>query len=134
LRLALIGSEDDIKKKMSAQKPNVEAGVWIEQMTTIANLQNPGMGGYGDGQAPPAGNTPDQSQDNSITLIFRAVNLTSVDPSASSEIAYAVESQLKACPIFDPKATQLSGQMSPDDSNGTFTFGMTVTLLNPLKL
>jgi cell division ATPase FtsA len=134
LRLALIGSEDDIKKKMSAQKPNVEAGVWIEQMTTIANLQNPGMGGYGGGQTPPPGGAPDQSQDNSITLIFRAVNLTSVDPSASSEIAYAVESQLKACPIFDPKATQLSGQMSPDDSNGTFTFGMTVTLLNPLKL
>jgi type IV pilus assembly protein PilM len=130
LRLVLIQSEDDIKKKLSAQKPNVEAGVWIEQMTTLANLQN--TVAPGDNPNPAANGAPDRNR--SITLICRAVNLTSIDPSANSEIAYAVENQLKSCPVFDPKATQLSGQIMPDDSNGTFTFGITVALQNPLKL
>src|SRR5450432_2366878 len=86
-RLVLIHSEDDIKKKLSAQKPNVEAGVWIEQMTTLANLQN--TGAAADNPNPAASGVPDQN--SSITLSCRAVNLTSVDPSANSEIAYAVE-------------------------------------------
>ncbi len=40
LRRVMIRSENDIKKKLSAQKPGVEAGIWIEQMTTMANLQS----------------------------------------------------------------------------------------------
>ena len=167
LRGALIRSEDDIKKKLSAQKPGVEAGIWIEQLTSAANLgaastdvlntPPPGMpGGYGmppgmerppgypGGGPPPQAPTPDVGSqpatagqggtNNVITIVCRAVNLTSVDPSANSEIAYAVENELKACPIFDPKTTQLTGQITPDDSNGTFTFGITVSLLNPLQL
>jgi type IV pilus assembly protein PilM len=127
LRATLISSEDEVKKKLSAQKPGVEVGIWIEQMTTMANM----------GAASPGGNNgtpPEGAPGQVITLVCRAVNLTGVDPSANSEIAFAVESQLKACPVFDPKATQLSGQITPDDSNGTFTFGLTATLLNPLKL
>ena len=38
LRAALIRSEDDIKKKLSAQRPGVEAGIWIETLTTAPNL------------------------------------------------------------------------------------------------
>ena len=33
MKQVLIRSEDDIKKKLSAQKPGVEAGVWIEGLT-----------------------------------------------------------------------------------------------------
>jgi hypothetical protein len=134
LRLALIRSEGEIKKKLSAQKPNVEAGIWIDQMTTMGNLQTSGMAsGYPGNPNPAPVTDQNQNQIGSITLICRAVNLSSVDPSANSEIAYAVESELKACPVFDPKGTQLSGQITPDDSNGTFTFGIAVALLNPLK-
>jgi type IV pilus assembly protein PilM len=129
LRATLISSEDEVKKKLSVQKPGVEAGIWIEQMTTMANL---GAAAPDANNGTPPGGVVDQN--HAITLVCRAVNLTSVDPSANSEIAFAVESQLKACPIFDPKTTQLSGQITPDDSNGTFTFSLTVTLLNPLKL
>src|SRR5271155_1185764 len=43
LRAAFIRSEDDIKKKLSAQKPNVEVGIWIEQMTTLPELQGAGV-------------------------------------------------------------------------------------------
>jgi type IV pilus assembly protein PilM len=133
LRGALINSEDDAKKKLSAQKPGVEAGIWIEQMTTLAGLGNPGGQPAGNPQANATpGATPDPGA--TITLICRAVDLTGVDSAANGEIAYAVENQLKACPIFDPKATQLAGQTSPVDANGTFTFGVNVTLLNPLKL
>ena len=38
MREALIRSEADIKKKLSAQRPGVEAGVWIEQFTSAPNL------------------------------------------------------------------------------------------------
>jgi type IV pilus assembly protein PilM len=155
LRSALIGSEDEVKKKLSAQKPGVEAGIWIEQMLTLsgvvgqvntAPVRNANYNPY----AQPGGNyshaaqpvtdaaavTPAAAPDPgaTITLTCRAVDLTSVDSAADGEIAYAVENQLKACPIFDPKTTQLAGQTSAADANGTFTFGVTVVLLNPLKL
>jgi len=136
LRGALIRSENNIKAKLSAQKPGVEAGVWIEQLTSAGSLGSMSAGGP-DAAANAAtdANGAAHAGDNSvITIVCRAVNLTSVDPSANSEIAYAVETELKACPVFDPKTTQLTGQMTQDDSTGTFTFGVTVTLLNPLQL
>src|ERR1039458_2481552 len=48
MRRALIRSEDDVRKKLSAQKPGVEVGIWIEQITpsdaaTGANAA-PGIG------------------------------------------------------------------------------------------
>jgi type IV pilus assembly protein PilM len=138
LRGVLIGSEDETKKKLSAQKPNVESGIWIEQLTTDPSLQ----GGTGVASTPPvdqsANPNPDQAAPANmsapVSIVCRAVNLSAIDPSANSEIAYAVESALKACPIFDPKTTQLTGQITPDDSNGTFTFGISLILQNPLKL
>ena len=75
-------------------------------------------------------------QTNSISLVCRAVDLTkdSGDASANSETAFEVESQLRASPLFDSKATQLTGQIVPDDSTGTFTFGVTIMPSNPLRL
>jgi type IV pilus assembly protein PilM len=155
LRGALISSEDEVKKKLSAQKPGVEAGIWIEQMLTLSGVGqvSTAVRSAANPYAQPGGNyvtrgtpqpapdataaatpaaTPDPSA--TLTLTCRAVDLTSVDSAANGEIAYAVENQLKACPIFDPKTTQLAGQTSAADPNGTFTFGVTVVLLNPLKL
>jgi type IV pilus assembly protein PilM len=134
LRGALIRSEDDVKKKMSAQKPGVEAGIWIEQLITINGPGAMGANPMAPPPPPPSENgTP--AEGTPVSLVCRAVSLTSIDPSANSEIAYAVENQLKNCPVFDPKTTQLStGQMNSDDANGTFSFGVTVTLVNPLKL
>lgn len=70
---------------------------------------------------------------NYITLLCRAVNLTSVDPSANTEIAYAVENEIKKSPLVDAKTTQLTGQITSDDSNGTFTFTVNVVPAKPLK-
>src|ERR1035441_10201412 len=138
----------------------VEVGIWIEQITpsdaaTGANAA-PGIGmppvndsrmdprymrGRGEAPPPPPPPTPDQaaqtaagSSTNSITLVCRAVSLTSVDSSANTSIAYAVENEIKNSPLVDPKATQLSPNISPDDPvTGTFTFTVNVTLNNPMK-
>ena len=127
LRGALIRSEDDIKKKYSPQKPGLEAGIWIEQMVTMGSAPI---------SIPDNGGTPTTVTDQAgeITLICRAVDLSGVDAAANSEIAYAVENELKTVSVFDPKTVQLSSQISSVDVNNTFTFGITVSLQNPLKL
>jgi type IV pilus assembly protein PilM len=148
LRMALMRSEDDLRKKFSGQKPGVEMGVWIEQIIPasggdVASAQQamPTVRGTYPGQPPP----PDQSAQpgqpaantNSLLLICRAVSLKLlVDQSANNkDIAYAVRDQIANSPMVDPdaKATQLVGEISPDDANGTFTFTVNVAPLNPLK-
>ena len=177
MRLALIRSEDDLRKKFSAQKPGLEVGVWIEQIsnpnaTMVApdagaapamgvrpgmlppgmlppGMMPPGMmppggvpGGL-PGGAPPADQSGQAGQvgnTNSITLLCRAVSLRQLmDASANvnnKDIAYIVRDQIANSPMVDPdlKATQLVGDISADDANGTFTFTVTVTPSNPLKL
>jgi type IV pilus assembly protein PilM len=180
MRRALIRSEDDVRKKLSAQKSGIEAGIWIEQLTSAPNLGTasagtaaaqmpPGYGAYGAqpgmpgipvgrSEFPPGARPPGlpempgmpgmppaaaaqpvpagQANTNSaIIFICRAVDLTKIsgDPSANSEIAYAVENEIKNSPLVDPKATQLAGQITPDEANGTFTFTVNVTPLNPLN-
>jgi hypothetical protein len=135
-RMALIRAENDVVKKLSAEKPGVEAGIWIEQMTTIPTglgmagipgQMPPGMPGM-----PPGGMAMGTTQTtNSITLVCRAVSLQDVDPSANSDMAYAVQNELQASKYFDPKGTALAGNISPDDANRTFTFGVNLALTNP---
>ena len=149
LRNALLRSEADTEKKLSPEKPGVEAGIWIEQLSSDASL---GTESAGNNYAPPMGMVPggrmpgmpaapeasgsaQPANGSVISIVCRAVNLTSVDPSANSEIAYAVENELKSSTnYFKPEGTQLTGQITPDDTGVTFSFGVTVTLQNPLKL
>ena len=159
IRSALIRAEADIQKKLSAQKPGVQAGIWVEKITAStdlgANAGPPGVpqwtpenrGAYrGEGGVPirsdmgnPMGNpmsTPaanqTESATNDITLLCRAVSLTIVDPSANPQIAYAVGDEIKNSPVVEPKTTQVIGQISGDDANGTFTFTVNVTPLKTL--
>jgi cell division ATPase FtsA len=139
MRNALIRSEVDEKAKLSSKRAGVNVGIWIENMTSSANLgansgggapppYAPGMPNQYPAAAPVAGqpNTAGGTT-NAITLLCRAVNLTSVDPSANSEIAYTVQNEIKNSPLVDPKTTQVVGQITPDDANGTFTFTVSVT-------
>jgi hypothetical protein len=98
-------------------------------MTTMPELQ--GAAANASAPNPAAGGPPDNAMP--VTLVCRAVDLSAIDPSANSGIAYAVESELKACPLFDQK-TQLASQTSQVEANGTFTFGVKLVLQNPLKL
>ena len=119
----------------------MQAGIWIEQMTTAPSAgggspppSNPGNP-RNHGEAPAATAAPGQTgQGTSITLICRAVSLSNVDPSANTGIAYTLQKELQASPYFDPKATQLSGEISVDEASGTFTFGISAVLKKPLKL
>jgi len=154
LRRVLLVSEEDVRKKLAAQKPNVDVGIWIESMITDPNLGSasaapaggggpsmftPGMGrGRGMMTAPTPPPPPDAggaaAGASTIQLVCRSVNLSSVDPSANTAIAFEVQSQLQSSPMFDPKGTLLSPTITTDDTTGTFTFGITVALQNPLKL
>jgi type IV pilus assembly protein PilM len=140
LRRTLIRSEDEIVKKYAAQyaalhpaqKQGMEAGIWIEQMMvgTAAPVAptTPASGGT------PATPSSPTDPNNTIMLVCRAVDLSGIDTSANNEIVYAVERELKNAPVFDPKTVQPSAQISPVDANGTFTFSITVSPQNPLKL
>src|SRR5580698_5541365 len=63
LRGALIRSEDDLRKKFSAQKPGVDVGVWIEQMIPANAI----IGGVAPGQLQPPGTPPMQQQQPNAT-------------------------------------------------------------------
>ena len=86
-----------------------------------------------DGTVAPAA-AAGASTNSTITLHFRGVALTHVSSSANTDIAYAVENELKASPLFEAKDTQLSPQINVDETTGTFTFGVTLALKRPLKL
>jgi hypothetical protein len=148
LRQVLIRSEDELVKKYAqqyvsqhpAQRQGMQAGIWIEQMTmgTAANAY-PGYAnsyaanaGANNGTQTATGGALDQT--NAITLVFRAVDLSPVDTGANNEIVYAVQRELKTAPLFNPNTVQPSAQISPVDLNGTFTFIITVTPQNVLKL
>ena len=132
LRRALIRSEEEVRKKYSAQKPGLEAGIWIEQMRMGSAMAPASAAPAAGGDTAAAQPAPAQS--GAITLICRAVDLTQMDPTAdNTEIVYAVVRELKASPVFDPKTVQSAEQISPVEANGTFTFTITVTPQNPLK-
>lgn len=155
MRRALIRSEEAVKKKLSVQRPNLDVGIWIEQMNSAPKLAAsapvpggmPGMGMPGmpgmpgmempppmDPNAAPAPGQPPPGQDNMILLVCRAVSLASVDPSANNAVAFAVEAEIKASPLVDPKATQLVDQVTPDEATGTIMFKVNVMPRKPLKL
>jgi hypothetical protein len=124
----------------------VQAGIWIEQMSLTptaggegASTSNPGETqsrhrGAMQSSAAATPGQPNQTGVITLTLVCRAVSLSSVDPSANSDIAYTLQNELQASPYFDPKTTQLSGEIKADDASGTFTFGISVALKKPLNL
>ena len=71
-----------------------------------------------------------------ITLKCRGLNLKKYDPSANDKLAYAVQEELQASPMFDSKETKLSGDIEQVDATNsvTFNFGVTLKLKHPMKL
>jgi len=156
MRQALLRSEEVARKKLAPQKPGVEAGIWIEQMianptlgTTSAASPSPVMTQPARGRGmmrgtpvevpgnaaamPPGQPESTTVTNNTITLVCRAVSLASVESSANKSIAFDVLKEIQNSPLVDTQPTQLSGDISPDDANGTFTFTVNVMLRNPLN-
>ena len=69
-----------------------------------------------------------------MTVTFRAVSLTSVQPEANKKMAFAVLTELQNSPLFDHDQTQFVGTISADEPPGTFTFPVTLAIKRPLKL
>ena len=136
LRSVLTRTEAATKKKLG-----MDAGVWIEQMTAMTPSVAPASGAVPTvsqpGQAPaapaPGAGVVESTNAPPINLTVRAISLGQISPSANIDIAYALESELKASPLVDPDATQLSPEIRMDDASGTFTFGVTLVLKQPLK-
>jgi type IV pilus assembly protein PilM len=148
LRRVFIRAENDVQQKRSAQRGGVQAGIWIEQFITMrTSLSTPNVPGRpgmqvglpSDNELAGGAMNPTQNQSSStkpgaISVVCRAVSLSKVDPAANSDIAYTLENELQASSLFDPKTTQLTGQINPEDASGTFTFGVSAVLSNPLNL
>lgn len=160
-RQALIRAEDSSTKKLNSDTgvwierlvsaspatplapPGTVGGIPPRYETLVgANPGNPYpvteadmAGGQAQAQpTAPADGTPPVAPEATITLFCRGVNLSQISPSANIDVAFAVESELKASPLLDPAATKLRGEIMVDDPSGTFAFAVTVVLKKPLKL
>ena len=71
---------------------------------------------------------------STIDITVRAVNLSGFRPNANSELAYDLERELKASPLFDESETLLSGSLDVVDENSpSFSFPVKVTLRRSIK-
>ncbi len=148
------------------QVMGVENGVWIESFTSATPgltaapvaeeepTQSPYqmnvemMKRYGlipRGAAPSEGGTtaaakpatPASTNEIAIvTLKCRGLNLKKYSPTANDELAFAVQKELQASPMFDSKETKLSGDIEQVEAANsvTFSFGVTLKMKHPLKL
>ena len=140
MRLALIRSEAGVKKKLAAQNPRIEPGIWIEQMISSGSLAGgaavmsggPNMPPDNGGQPQPAPAGDAGANTNLITLVCRAVDLTKngADASANIDMAHAVESEIKNSPMVVGAVTSLVGSIVSDDASGTVTFQVNVAPTN----
>src|SRR6185369_11812330 len=138
LRGALMRAEEEVRQKYEKQMPGIQAGIWIEQFAigsvTIANPAAPA--GADPNETPPPQQQTSASP-NVITMVCRAMDLSTalqtIDPAADNEIVFAVERQIKATPVFDPKSVQTSAQISSVDAKGTYTFTVTLSPQVPFK-
>jgi len=138
-----------VEKKCKEDKLHADAGVWIETMTVAypaatdpqSNPANPaepppgGEGGLPPGMPPPAAGAPVvPGEISAIAVTCRAVSLTAVSPSANTDIAFMALTELQNNPLFEKAETQFLGNISGDEAPGTFTFGVSIKLKQPLKL
>jgi type IV pilus assembly protein PilM len=77
------------------------------------------------------------NQIDTITMVCRGVDLTSISPSANTEIEFALQDELVKSPLFDSNPTNTGlagGDTSTDPTTGTFSFGVKVKLKRPIKV
>jgi hypothetical protein len=69
-----------------------------------------------------------------INVQCRGLNLRKTDPAANDKLAFELEKQLQASPLFDAKETKLTGDKNVEEGALTFTFKVQLKLKRPLKL
>lgn len=95
-------------------------------------------GGEGGEAAPKAAKAKSAASTNEVAVLnltIRAVNLAKVKQEANGQIAYDLQREAKASPMFDASETQLSGNLDQvEDTASTFTFPLKLKLKRPIKL
>lgn len=94
----------------------------------------PGAEGSAPSASPSASVANNTNALVTIKLQCRGVNLNHVNATANKEVTYTLDQELKASAVFDPTAVALDPQIVEDEPTGTFTFGVTLGLKQPLKL
>ena len=77
---------------------------------------------------------PGGDQVTTMSITLRGISRTAVQAEANKQTAYQVLDEMRNSPYFDPTNTAISTEISPDEAPGTFWFGITNTLKQPLKL
>src|SRR5438067_5520829 len=92
-------------------------------------LPQPAEGEAGATTGTPAAKTQTSTNEIAeITVKCRGLNLKKVSPTANDELAFAVQDALRHSPLFDDKATKLSGPIEQVDETNSVTFSFGVTL------
>jgi hypothetical protein len=63
---------------------------------------------------------------NAIIATFRGVSLDHITPTANRDLAFAVQTELKASALLDGERTRLNREITLDETNFTFTFSMSL--------
>jgi len=91
-----------------------------------------GAAGDGDGAAKKPKTSNSTNEIATVSLTFRAVNLSKVKTGANTELVFEVQNQLKASPLFDAEGTRFDGNLNEEET--TFSFPIKVKLKRPIKL
>jgi hypothetical protein len=91
-----------------------------------------GAAGDGDGAAKKPKTSNSTNEIATVSLTFRAVNLSKVKTGANNELVFEVQNQLKASPLFDAEGTRFDGNLNEEET--TFSFPIKVKLKRPIKL
>ncbi len=96
-----------------------------------------GEGGEGGGDAADGGAKKPKASNSTneiatVSMTFRAVNLSKVKTGANNELVFEVQNQLKASPLFDANETRFDGNLNEEET--TFSFPIKVKLKRPIKL
>ena len=159
LRSILIRAEETTKIKL-----RTDTGIWIEKLSAPSEaelgLTAEGAPGAAPGYPPPPGPInkfegemqryrpmpemqqpaaaaapkPGGDQVTTMSITLRGISRTAVQAEANKQTAYQVLDEMRNSPYFDPTNTAISTEISPDEAPGTFWFGITNTLKQPLKL
>lgn len=92
-----------------------------------------GAGGdAGDGAAKKPKSSNSTNEISTVSMTFRAANLSKVKTGANNELVFEVQNQLKASPFFDANETRFDGNLNEEET--TFSFPIKVKLKRPIKL
>jgi len=129
LRQVLIRAEDKTAEKINNDTHvTTPTGIWIDRLALGTTPGEPVP-------MPVEGGAP-HTPDSVINIVCEAVDFTSLSPSAKQDVVFNLQTELQACSLFDPAGTQLNSTpaITPNEAKGTFTFGATIILKQPLKL